>query len=95
MKGVFTTTGVKGMLDRKDYAVACTVLPLIAAFLNREIGCGDSLAKVIGHMLCSDIVNQLLHIKLESKTQRIGEVVTNENIQQLKMLANNLFKELE
>lgn len=95
LNGFFTSTGVKGMLEGKDYAAVDTVFPFIAAFLDRAIGCADNPALTTVHTLYSDIVNQLLYTKPERKLHGNENVVTSETIRRLKMVAKNLFEDLE
>lgn len=58
----FTSGSEKGMLEMKDIVAVDSVLPFIAASLDREISCGDEPALTTVHELYSYIANQLLYI---------------------------------
>lgn len=86
---------MKKRLGENDSAPVYTAFPSIVPFLNRAIGYGDIPTVIAVHTMYSDVLDQQLHTKLHRDKKRIGEVVSNEIIQRLKMLAQNLFEEME
>lgn len=95
LKGFFTSTGIKEILEGNEYCTVDVVFSFLAGFLDRSLGCSDKPFLTPIHTLCSKNVN-LLHFgtcglnapdQLDSSLQ--------EMIVDLKWKANELFWNLE
>ena len=70
LNGIFLETGVRGMLEGKDYRTLDYVFPFVAAFVDRITGCKkNGITKV--HSLYSDILQTLFD---DVETNGIGNI---------------------
>lgn len=86
LTGLVTATGVRGMLEGKDYRAIDTFFHFIVAFIDliKEFNHNPVLKRI--HTLYWDIVNQLLYFKATFGAGNSAEKELNETIWRLKTL---------
>jgi len=95
LNGFFTSTGVKGMLEGKDYHAIDTVFPFVAGFLDKATGFHNVAHLTTVHTLYSDLINHLLFNENNQDWPHSRESDISTIIKVFKSTASNLFGTLE
>ena len=60
LNGIYTNTGLRGMLEGKDYKVLDTIFPIVFAYVDTWLSDNDSAPLTEVHTLYTDIINTIL-----------------------------------
>ena len=60
LNGIYTNTGLRGMLEGKDYKVLDTIFPIVFAYVDTWLSDNDSAPLTEVHALYTDIINTIL-----------------------------------
>lgn len=95
LNGFFTSAGVKGMLEGKDYSSIDMVFPFIAALIDRANEYSVDPKPTTVYTMYSDLVNYLMFKSENSNSPNVEKYELKENIKNLKAVAKDLFGNLE
>lgn len=95
LNGLHISTGLKGMLEGKDYSNIDMVFPFIAAFLDRVLGYADNQQLTMIHSLYSDVVNMVMYNTPDWELQHENVNHLEQKVRMLKRSAKELFEHLE